>query len=265
MKTLAICAIFRNEARFLREWILWHRAVGVDRFFLFDHCSSDQPEKVLSDPAVVPLVTVNRIEGDAPQTRAYNAGITLGRDSVKWLAIVDLDEFLIPISRPRVPEILEEFETECGVCVNWVFFGSAGHALPPPEGVLRGYTRRAPLSFSWHRAVKAIGKASEIVRCDLVHSFVYREGRIPTDLCHKPVPYPAVTCDVCLSKLRMHHYCVRSKADFVEKMRRGRADVVGKQHQRTWEFFQAHDHNQEPDTTAAEMADRLRVPGQLEL
>ena len=31
---LSVCAIFRNEAPYLREWIEFHRIIGVDRGIL---------------------------------------------------------------------------------------------------------------------------------------------------------------------------------------------------------------------------------------
>ena len=38
---LAICAVYRNEAPYLREWIEFHRLVGVERFFLYNNRSTD--------------------------------------------------------------------------------------------------------------------------------------------------------------------------------------------------------------------------------
>jgi hypothetical protein len=34
MDYLAVCAIYRNEAEFLGEWLEFHRLAGVQRFFL---------------------------------------------------------------------------------------------------------------------------------------------------------------------------------------------------------------------------------------
>src|SRR6266403_965780 len=38
---LAVCAIFKDEAGFLREWIRFHQAVGVTQFYLYDNNSAD--------------------------------------------------------------------------------------------------------------------------------------------------------------------------------------------------------------------------------
>src|SRR3954454_18594231 len=38
---LSICAIYRDEAPYLREWIEFHGLGGVERFFLYDNLSED--------------------------------------------------------------------------------------------------------------------------------------------------------------------------------------------------------------------------------
>jgi hypothetical protein len=34
MSYLSICAMYRNEAPYLREWVAFHRLMGVERFYL---------------------------------------------------------------------------------------------------------------------------------------------------------------------------------------------------------------------------------------
>ena len=38
---LAICAIFREEAPFLEEWLTFHSGVGVTHFYLYNNYSTD--------------------------------------------------------------------------------------------------------------------------------------------------------------------------------------------------------------------------------
>ena len=38
---LSICAIFKNEAKYLKEWIEYHRIFGVDHFYLYNIGSRD--------------------------------------------------------------------------------------------------------------------------------------------------------------------------------------------------------------------------------
>ena len=45
---LGVCAIYRDEGPYLREWIELHRLVGVERFFLYDNGSSDDHLEILA-------------------------------------------------------------------------------------------------------------------------------------------------------------------------------------------------------------------------
>ena len=44
---LCACAVFQNEARFLKEWIEYHRLVGVEKFYLYNNNSTDAFNTVL--------------------------------------------------------------------------------------------------------------------------------------------------------------------------------------------------------------------------
>ena len=39
--------MFRNERRYLVEWVLHHYLLGVEHFYLYDNESEDKPEEVL--------------------------------------------------------------------------------------------------------------------------------------------------------------------------------------------------------------------------
>ncbi len=45
---LAICAIFKNEAPWLKEWITYHHsALGVNTFYLYNNDSTDSFKETL--------------------------------------------------------------------------------------------------------------------------------------------------------------------------------------------------------------------------
>ena len=49
--SLYVCAIFKNETPYLKEWIEFHRIVGVEKFILYQNNSVDDYRYVL-DPYV---------------------------------------------------------------------------------------------------------------------------------------------------------------------------------------------------------------------
>ena len=44
---VSICAIFKNEAKYLKEWIEFHRIIGVEHFYLYNNNSDDNYLDVL--------------------------------------------------------------------------------------------------------------------------------------------------------------------------------------------------------------------------
>ena len=56
---LSVGAIFRDEARYLPEWLEFHLCQGVEHFFLYDHHSSSDAHMPVLDPYIAAgLVTL---------------------------------------------------------------------------------------------------------------------------------------------------------------------------------------------------------------
>src|SRR2546430_8009121 len=45
---LSACAIFRNEARYLKEWIVFHLGVGLEHIYLYENRSTDDFRTMLA-------------------------------------------------------------------------------------------------------------------------------------------------------------------------------------------------------------------------
>ena len=44
---LSLCAIVKNEAPYLPEWIEFYKLVGVEKFYIYDNDSTDNTKEVL--------------------------------------------------------------------------------------------------------------------------------------------------------------------------------------------------------------------------
>ncbi|MGC1878452.1 MAG: glycosyltransferase family 92 protein [Rhabdochlamydiaceae bacterium] len=42
---VSVATIFRDEARFLKEWIEFHKLIRVEHFYLYNHRSQDNLKK----------------------------------------------------------------------------------------------------------------------------------------------------------------------------------------------------------------------------
>src|SRR3954454_3236476 len=130
---LSVCAIYLDEAPYLREWIEFHRLVGVERFYMYDHESTDDHLAVLAPYIENGTVVVQEWPIQPGQLEAYDHCVATHGDETRWIACIDIDEFLFsPTLRP-VSEILPDYEQHPALAVNWAMFGTSGH-LTKPEG-----------------------------------------------------------------------------------------------------------------------------------
>ena len=73
MPYLSMCAVFRDEGPYLREWVEFHRLMGVERFFLYDHYSADAHRDALA-PYIEEGVVVLHDWPDDPFTATARRG-----------------------------------------------------------------------------------------------------------------------------------------------------------------------------------------------
>jgi len=220
MKYLSVVAVLKDERPNIQEWIDFHLKVGVEHFYLYDNGSSDGSTEVLHPYIEAGLVTYSYNTMDMCQMACYYNALTAFKDQSKWMAFIDLDEFLFA-PKGDLKERLKGFEEFPGVAVNEVFFGSNGHETRPPNGVLRSYTKRRELP---DKHIKSICQpAHTLCPAGNPHSFFYTGGQPVNEKkepCLSPFNVPGST-----DLFRINHYWVKSKEEYEVKLTRGRADV----------------------------------------
>lgn len=97
---LGVCAIFKNERRYLAEWVIYHWILGFERFFLYDNDSTDKPEEVLTPFISAGIVTLiswpskdkngQLIDGGFAQGRQLVHCFNNSRNDVLWMANIDI-------------------------------------------------------------------------------------------------------------------------------------------------------------------------------
>jgi Glycosyltransferase family 92 len=126
---LSIGAIFKDEAPYLPEWIEFHRLAGVERFFLYDNGSGDTGREVVEPwvrKGVVSVAECSIPLAQGGQGWAYADALRRARGRTRWLAFIDVDEFLWTPGLTPLPNLLRDYEQHPGVVVNWQVYGSSG-------------------------------------------------------------------------------------------------------------------------------------------
>ena len=217
---LSICACLGYESPYLLEWIEFHRAIGAERFFLYNNRDREAQRDVLRPYVDEGIVVLHDWPVFPPQLRAYNDCIERHRDDSRWIAFIDVDEFLFAPEQP-LPDVLAGYESWPGVVVNRAAFGPSGHELKPPGLVIESYLMRKPQG---DRYVKSIVDPREVVRCTTPHHFVY-DSRLPVNEDRYPVRGP-LNPPASLARLRVNHYETKSLEEWRAKLGRARADIA---------------------------------------
>lgn len=187
---LAICAIFKNEAPWLKEWISYHRHVlNVDHFYLYNNESTDNYQEILKpfiDQGFVELIDWNSDDPnhlasgafmDAPwsaaQLGAYNNCLReRALSKAKWIAVIDVDEFIVPVKGVKsFYALLDQAEKnkKGAVSIVWRVFGTSDvRELGEGELLTEKLTWRAGDEHPWNQLVKSIYRPEAVDFC-LVH------------------------------------------------------------------------------------------------
>jgi hypothetical protein len=237
---LAVCSIYRDEAPYLREWIELHRLVGVERFFLYNNNSTDDHREALAPYLESGLVVLYDWPSKWPWAMVQSIEHCLEhhRDDARWIAFMDVDEFLFsPTGRP-LTEILPEFEPFPGVVVNDAIFGFSGHKTKPPGLQIENFNIRAADELN-----TAIHSIVDPKRVDMSrrphgpHHFTYIEGFPVTENKEEVTTTEMSRGDpVSFDLLRINHYWTRSEEECRAKFDRWATTAAGKQ--RPWVMFE---------------------------
>jgi hypothetical protein len=237
-----VVAIMKNEGRYLREWIEFQRLMGVYRVYLYDNGSTDDSDEVIAPyvaegfVTVIPWTTFDA-EGSA-QLYAYAHALCNFGPQFRWMAFIDLDEFLFPVSATNLADVLSGYEDCPCLCVPSFMFGFAEHESPPAGLVIENYTQRSPFPPPPDRKKllhwKSIVQPAAVVGVHNSHMFALASGitggfderklLVTRERRHENPPPGAV--------LRLNHYFTRSRQEFAAKVNQKQFDYGGSRDRR---------------------------------
>ena len=225
---LAVCAIMKNEAPYVKEWLDYHQMVGVKRFYIYDNESSDDLCQVLLPYIRQGIVVYKNYPGEAKQMPAYNEFIKEYGDKNEWVAFIDADEFIIPMEKESIPEFLADYKEYPGVGINWVAYDSNGHKAKPEGGVLENYTRvHYDENLVPFHQIKSIVQPSQVDKIINPHYALFKDNKLAVNENKQEIggslEERAYISPFSANKIRINHYFCKSEEEYKAKIERGRA------------------------------------------
>jgi len=192
----------KDECRYLREWVAFHRTQGYTKFYIYDNNSVVPVADILKDEILNGIVDVTLWTdiNIGRHVRAMNH--CLNRTDIKttWLSLTDIDEFIYG-ENETVCEFLKKHEDLNHLKFVWRGFGSDGNKYRPSGLVIESYTKRG--DFKDLPGGKSIVKFNKI-KC----------MKDP----HNPM---GVKANLFSDEIFINHYVTRSLEDWTEKCIKG--------------------------------------------
>lgn len=221
---LSLVLIVKNGAEYIKEWIEFHRIVGVDHFYIYDNESTDNLKEQLSEYINNGIVTYTYWPGNIVQLSAYNDAIKKYKYTTKYLGFIDSDEYIVPVECENIVNIIEDIFSKyknCGgIGINWRMYGSSFHEKKVKGLVLENYKYRAEDEYVENRHIKTVCNP-RLVKGFFVqsHSLTYIEPYHCVSEYGELIEGPFF--DSKCSRIRINHYHLKSKEDYYEKRKRG--------------------------------------------
>ena len=223
---LSIVAIFQNEARYLKEWIEFHKLLGVEHFYLFNNLSADNFKDVLKPYIKNGLVELfdwpitNNCHRRFVSTQISSYQKIIEKNETFWLAMIDIDEFLFPTTQNNLTDLLKEYEDYAGICVNWELFGTSYiDYILDNELLIEKLTLKCEKpNLEFCKQVKSIVQPQYVLYSKNAHSCIYKKGFFCVN--ENKIKPQFMSSNhisskiICNEKIRINHYWTRDEYFF---------------------------------------------------
>ena len=218
---LSFVTNFKDENRYLKEWLNYHIGVGVDHFYLINQDDSEESKKILQPYEKAGYVTQydwshlkNKLEGPTfffQKNRNHLGNITVAknhRHETRWLLKIDVDEFLFSKhSSKNVSELIASYDSTKikYLRIPRIDFGNSGLITPPKGGVLSNYTRRESGSSNYKDCASTLFLNNNSY-CYSQHYWSYKWSKKGLALALNDQ-----------DDLRINHYYTKSKEEYFQR------------------------------------------------
>jgi hypothetical protein len=243
--------VVKNESKYLKEWILYHRLIGVDNFSIYLHNNTDDSQGILEDLGVNFKNVSSEHLGFEVKNKLYKEIIQ--EANTEFVCCLDIDEFIVMPEHDNIKNFLSSslFDGFGGVVLHQNIFGSNDHQASPDGLVIDNYTKRHPDNFDFPRNYPNFQQPHDLFK--IIKTIVRRKSlKKVLDshkyLTHTPIVdengqlYRKYTCNRPLSKIRLNHYFTKSLEDWTFKTNRPRFSNSPKYPNEWFDYFGSFDY-----------------------
>lgn len=223
MQTICLAAILRDEEPFLDEWLVYHKMIGIDHFFLYDDAPELPLQKLLQPHAdYVTVIPWHFMHEERPgrnrQTKAYNHAVEQYGAGFEWITFIDGDEFIVLREHENIKDFLTGFPAAASIVLHWHVFGHNGYYDDPPGLITASLIRRKEMPGN----VKSITRPEAILDVRTAHTCVLKYDGL-VDANNKS--YDTGIYEGISAVAHINHYQCRSFKRWMRRPGRGEVSI----------------------------------------
>lgn len=171
--------------KFLREWIVYHSEIGVEKFLLYDNGSDDDLKRVV-DELVQDGFNISTYFWRWPKTQeaGFSHSALYAKDACAWMMYLDVDEFIFSPSwqnfstpsKSLLQSLIRHHNSNIGqFSISCHEFGPSNQTVHPEMGVVQGYNCRRKYE-NRHKSIVLLDAVDHSM-LNVIHHFHLRPGR----------------------------------------------------------------------------------------
>jgi hypothetical protein len=218
---LALCCVIKNE-RYLEEFVMYYKVLGVEHFYIYDNESNPPISSRLSGFYYNRICTIINFPGNPVQLESYHHCLHNYGHETNWLIVCDGDEYILPKKHFSLRDFLNEYEHAQAIGINWLFFGTSFYENKQ-DGFLIDKYRHCDNTQNYH--IKTICKPKYTYRFNEPHSVIVQDPSKYID-CKNNILNGPYNHNITNDIIQINHYHGKSIEDHIEKSKRGYPDGV---------------------------------------
>ncbi|KAL8233324.1 hypothetical protein R6Q57_003102 [Mikania cordata] len=178
---LCACTMVYNVAKFLKEWVIYHSEIGVDKFILYDNGSDDDFDRVVYNLKSKGYDIETRFWlWPKTQEGGFSHVVLLAKTLCSWMMFIDVDEFIYSpswtSSKPSKSLLQSLLPTHPygQIIISCYEFGPSKQKTHPLTGVTQGYNCRKEIE-NRHKSIVLLDAVHESL-LNVIHHFKLKDG-----------------------------------------------------------------------------------------
>jgi len=253
---ITLVGMFRNESKYIKEWLSYYYLLGIEDFIIFLHKNTDNSIAIINSLKFKDQIKIIQIDEENTsgvyfQNHVYDQAIKIAK--TKYIIYLDIDEFLYLPAFNNINDYLSNISADIGgVAIYQNIFGSCGHTKSPEGLVIDNYTYRnndnlfldKKTSLLFLKPIDLFAEVKILLRIDsishikTIHEIFSSKKTIIED----GSVFQKQKLKRKTDTIRINHYFTKSQEDWTLKTSRQRISGSSKYSNDFFEYFEGQNH-----------------------